>query len=159
MYLCWHGGWMGQKKIQKCADVIHRWALGKKSHFLFIIIFFLQLHKPALVFFVISNDIRFRFWDSIKSPLKPSTRILLSIRWLALSWKVLHTFTQIFQIFWRFLDFRKWFHLLLLPPQTSFNKTLNNQNFIWWILVKQSCFWPKIQTKQILESKHSQVTK
>jgi hypothetical protein len=53
------GGW--DKKIQKCVDVIYVWSLEKKSHFLFIIIFFLQLHKPALVFFVISNDIRFRF--------------------------------------------------------------------------------------------------
>jgi hypothetical protein len=70
---------------------MYGWSLGMKRHFLFIIIFSLQLHKPAIVFFVISNDIRFRFWDSIKSPLKPSTSVLLSIRWLALSWKVLHT--------------------------------------------------------------------
>ena len=47
---------MGQK-IQECADVIY----GRRHFFFIIIIFFLQLHKPALVFFVISNVIRFRF--------------------------------------------------------------------------------------------------
>ena len=33
-YLCWHSGWVDQKKSKKCADVIHGWSLSNLSDLL-----------------------------------------------------------------------------------------------------------------------------
>ena len=30
-HLCWHSGWVGQKKSWKCADVVHEWSLSNLS--------------------------------------------------------------------------------------------------------------------------------
>ena len=38
LYICWHRGWVGQKKVQKCADVIYGWSHLQST----------SLHVPSL---------------------------------------------------------------------------------------------------------------